>query len=516
MLAINIPADGLFMALQKEDDGALSEERCTRIVRDYLDRFLSADPDAVLINVCYRRCMTPSEVFDSFLYDVETDDNGIARRDASGNTIRRFSPMTDSVSPYFLSFLYCGRELMKRGIDVFQIATRYVHEVGKRVFLSVRMNDAHYAENPAINSSFSFQSNCAHTLNRAGQFFDFSQTAVQNYYYAYIEELVNTYHADGIELDWLRYPTALPEDLRGDLSILTNYMKRLRQMIRRHNPSAAIAVRVLAEEQQNLEFGLDAAGWVAEGLVDQLTVENSYVPANFEIPVAAWRESIAKKSAQPKPYCLLCGTDWAVACVKDYNIPMNPALVRGFVQECLDRGTDGIYLFNFFEEIHQRSLEFIQDTDGSSRLEDCFLARMQAANEPNALPRRHVHIGANRRRYPIALAARGCYSFGYTVKPPFERAKLVLGLERDADVAVRVNGRETDRLEASVIHKGFAYVPMERIEEMHSIHAITQAAPLVCTAELPIAANERVDITVELENKTDLPTRLLWIEFDLT
>ena len=515
MLAINIPADGIFMALQKEINGDFSEEHCTCIVQKYLDRFLSADPDTVLINVCYRRCLTPSAVFDSFLYDVETDENGIAKRDASGGTIRRLSPTTDEpVSPYFMSFLTCARELMGRGIDVFEIAVRYVHMAGKQVFLSVRMNDAHYAENPAINSSFSFQNNCAHTLERRGQFFDFSQTAVQNYYYAYIEELVKTYSVDGIELDWLRYPTVLPEEYRHDFSILLTYMKRLRRMIRECNPAARIAVRVLAEEEQNLAYGLDAAGWVAEGLVDQLTVENSYVPANFEIPVSAWRESIAQKSAHPQNYSLLCGTDWAVSCVKNYNLPMNPALVRGFVHECRDRGTDGIYLFNFFEEINGKSLELTDAEDGSPLLRDCFLARMHAANEPDVLPRSSVHIGANRLRYPIPLEANGRYTIDYTAKPPFASVRLILGLDSESGVAVRVNGRLMEEMERMEVLAGFSYVPASRVEELHAIHAITQAAPTVYAVQLPITPNERTKLTVEIENRADFPMYLLWVEFD--
>ena len=517
MLAINIPADGIFMALQKEINGDFSEEHCTCIVQKYLDRFLSADPDTVLINVCYRRCLTPSAVFDSFLYDVETGEDGIVKRDASGQTIRKLSPTTDApVSPYFMSFLHCARELMRRGIDVFEIATRYVRRAGKRVLLSVRMNDAHYAENPAINSSFSFQNGCEHTLDRRGQFFDFSQTAVQNYYCAYIEELVQTYDVDGIELDWLRYPTVLPEDRRGDPSILSAYMKRLHEVIRESNPDALVAVRVLAEEAQNLAYGLDAAGWVAEGLVDQLTVENSYVPANFEIPVAEWRASIAKKSACKPSYSLLCGTDWAVSCVKNYNVPMNPALVRGFVHECLARGTDGIYLFNFFEEINRKSLELTYGEDGSLLLRDCFLARMHAANEPDVLPRRSVHIGANRLRYPILLSQKGCYTFRYTVKPPFTRCQLVFGLDSDADVALRLNGRLLEGVEKMTVHSGFEYVPASRVEDLHSIHAITQAAPHVYAADLPIPSGERVECTVEIENKSDLLMHLLWIEFDLS
>ena len=514
MLAINIPADGFFMTLQKEANGDFSEENCTRIVHGYLDRFLSADPDVVLLNVCYRRCVTPSEVFDSFLYDVETDDEGFAKRDANGQTVRKLSPMTDSVSPYFMSFLYCARDLMKQGIDIFKIATRYVHGAGKRVFLSIRMNDAHYADNPAINSSFSFKNGCEHTIDRDGKFFDFSQPAVQNYYSAYLEELVNNYKADGVELDWLRYPTVLPEGLRGDLSILTEYMKKLRRIIRRSNPNASIAVRVLAEEQQNLEYGLDAAGWVADGLVDQLTVENSYVPANFEIPVSAWRESIAKKSAKPHPYCLLCGTDWAVSCVKNYNVPMNPELVRGFVHECRDRGTDGIYLFNFFEEINKRSLMLTCDENGKPHLEDCFYERMHAANNPDGLPRRCVNIGASTKRYPIAIEAGESYTFSRTVTPPFARCKLVIGTDLDADIDVSVNGCTLEKMQENEVYQGFEYVPVEHVEGMHAIHAITQAAPVVRSAYLPIEANKKSDVAVEIKNNTNSAVKLLWIEFD--
>ena len=127
-----------------------------------------------------------------------------------------------------------------------------------------------------------------------------------------------------------------------------------------------------------------------------------------------------------------------------------------------------------------------------------------------------MHIGANRLRYPILLSQKGCYTFRYTVKPPFARCQLVFGLDSDAGVALRLNGCLIEGVEKMTVHEGYEYVPASRVEDLHSIHAITQAAPHVYAADLPISSGERVECTVEIENKSDLLMHLLWIEFDLS
>ena len=77
-----------------------------------------------------------------------------------------------------------------------------------------------------------------------------------------------------------------------------------------------------------------------------------------------------------------------------------------------------------------------------------------------------------------------------------------------------MNGRETEIDAPMTVHEGFAYVPASCIEELHAIHALTQAAPTVRSTYLPIEANERAELTVEIANKGDLALKLLWIEFD--
>ena len=93
------------------------------------------------------------------------------------------------------------------------------------------MNVGHYTDNPAINSNFALKDDGIHTIDRNGVALDFSKKAVQNYFYQYIKELLQNYNIDGIELDWLRYPTVLPSEQRSDFNILNGYMKTIRQLL---------------------------------------------------------------------------------------------------------------------------------------------------------------------------------------------------------------------------------------------------------------------------------------------
>lgn len=512
MVAINIPADGFFLAIQKKANGDFSERNCERIISDYVDKFLEASPDVLLLNVCYRRALTPSEVFDSYLYDIETDENGFAVKNASGKSQKNFSPTTDGVSKYFMSFVTCARELMKNQIDIYKIAIRRIRKSGCRVFLSIRMNDGHYTDNPAINSSFAMKNGGAHTIDRDGAYLDFSQKAVQNYYFSYIEELVSTYAVDGIELDWLRFPPVLPKEKRTDFHILGSFMKEVRAFLDRHGKDVCLAVRLFATEEENLAEGFDAAVWIAEGSVDLLTVENFYIPTNFEIPIEAWRGSIDKRNKDRHAYRLLCGSDWAVSCVARYSIAITPALVRGFTETCLDRGADGVYLFNFFEENDTSSFELVVD-DRGAHLENCFLSRMKAAKMPQELPRRYVHIGNSNKRYPILLHKNESYAFEKRIAHPSPKCRIVIGCETKTDLSVLVNGHSVQSIHAEPIFEGFEFVPEDEIgKKNHFIYALTQAAPIVYSAALPMDLPNADKLFVEIRNSSCEAVKILWLE----
>ena len=385
-LALNIPADGLFLEIIRKAGEDYSKENCFRIMRDYIKKQLDAGVDIVFLNVCYRRSLIPSEVFDSYMYNIETDENGFAVRDKNGETIKTLSPVVDPETKYFRAFTTCARRLYQDGIDVFEFLVDEIKKSNAKVYFSLRMNDGHCTSNPSINSTFAMKNNGANTIDKNGVELDYSLKVVQNYFTEYIKELLNKYDVDGIELDWIRHPKILPESKRSDLSIMTNYMKNIRKLLDGKNKNLGLAVRVLTNEKDNITNGVDVSGWVADGCVNLVTIENFYIPTNFEMPISSWRESISKRNVNNNPYLLLCGSDWAVSCVPYYNFTMSPALVRGFANECLNKGADGVYLFNFFEDGADSSYELALDENNNAYLKNFFFERIKAGKEPNLLP----------------------------------------------------------------------------------------------------------------------------------
>ena len=505
MLAINIPADGLFLAILGNAQGDLSCENCTRIMEAYINRHLEAKPDIIFLNVSYRRCLTPSQVFDSYLYNIETDENGFAVRDENGETVKTFSPVLQNGTKYFQSFSDCARSLLLSGIDIYQTTVETIRRSGCKVFLSIRVNDLHFTDNPAINSGFATKDGGKHTIGKYGGSLDYSQAAVQTYFLEYIRELLNTYPVDGIELDYLRYPGLLPEKCRSDFSILNTYMKRVRTLLDAYNPALQIAVRVLCNESDNLRDGVDVAQWIADGTADILTISNFYIPTNYEPPVSQWRGSIRAKNRENRKYHLLCASDWAVSCLEGFDIPMTPSLVRAFASTCRYKGADGIYLFNFFEEDSASSWELLPN----GQLQTCFSQRILAANHPEDLPRRYIHIGDSNTRYPISLHSSETYRFSQHIETPFHACKLTVGCDVAAPLRLQVNAAEPLALTEDPVFKDFAYAPEKK---QLFIYAVSQAAPHVFSAYFPSTALQDTDFSIALQNPSDQPVNILWLE----
>ncbi len=512
MLAINLPADGLFLAIQNHANGNLSRENCKRIMEEYLDKILEAKPDVIMLNVCYRRSLVPSQVFDSYLYNIETDEKGFAVRDDKGETVKKVGPVGDASSKYFAVFFKCAHELIKNGIDIYEFAIEHIKKTNTRVFLSVRMNDEHFPDNRAINSSFAFKNGGEHTIDKDGRSLDYSQEAVRNYYFEYIKELVTNYKVDGVEMDWLRYPNVLPLSKANDLSILSDYMKKVRQLLDTYDKNLSLAVRILPTEEALIRGGFDVSGWISDGSVDILTIENFYIPTNYQLPVKEWRDSIDKRNKNGYPYKILCGSDWAVSCVSKYDLVMNPALVRGFAEASISSGADGVYLFNFFEEDDYSSFELITDENGA-HLRTCFSERIIAANQPNALPRRYVHIGCSNEIYPINLESGGVYSLNKTIKAKYKKCRLIIGCKQDLPFSVSVNGALASKFTKEPVYEGYEYLPKEEVKKKGLfIYSITQAAPCVISVDLTSAINGKENFEVQIKNSSKLENEIFWLE----
>ena len=186
-LVVNIAADGVQKAVIS--DTTLEPDAYKALAEQYVRTYLEGTSvGRILFNVCYKRTITDSNVFDSVLYNVALDEDGNALRDENGATIRSISPPaagTDMLNNY--------RELILRGIDVIEMLVNAAKQYGAEAWLSVRVNDHHFADDPGFNSILSYSRADEVGVNGSRMCLDYSHHTVRNYYKAYLLELAGRY-----------------------------------------------------------------------------------------------------------------------------------------------------------------------------------------------------------------------------------------------------------------------------------------------------------------------------------
>ncbi len=448
-MIIQIPCDMLALYVMQSGIkiSALTEKECTELTEAYLRPILINHPNAVYLNVCYRRSAVPSEVFSTFAHDIDIDCNGDAVLNNRGISIKRSVVYHDDinwVSPYHQALLTVYGTLLSKGIDLCRIAMNIIKAAGVTLFLSVRPSDNH----GWYGMGTEFLERNGLPINGRP---DFSRQCVRNYFLNYISELLRNYDPDGIEVDWLRKMPVVPNDLLGDYSIINDYMRTLRKTVSAYG-NKQLSVRVYATAQQNLENGMDVCSWIADGSIDSFTVENFYIPTNFEIPIDEWRQKIAERNKSSYPYKLYCGSDWAISCGLPFSHYMTPALVRGFSTSCLERGADDIYLFNLADCNRETTIMLDENTHS---LVNCSAARFTAATDPNHGSRRYVYISGCDHRYPIHIAPGESKSITIYTGKPASHYRLYLCSANNNAISVQINSHPMTPVEEEPLVPGF-------------------------------------------------------------
>lgn len=342
MLYVNIPADGLEAAVITSTE--LTEEEYRANTEAYLDRYLGDEVkgcvDRMLFNICYGRSMTDSDCFDSVAWDII--------RLPDGSAEKRTAPLqkeTEMLSRF--------RPLLLRGIDPFVTAIAYTREKGAGAWLSLRMNDHHFSKDPGFNSTMRLN-HPEFCVDENPGVYNYACPEVRKYWLDYISELAEKYAPDGIEMDFLRTMSILPEGT--DCSLMTGWVGEVRAALnaaeKRAGHTIGLSVRLYPEEKQNIEFGVDAAEWAALGYIESIVPEGWFIPTWYDIPVNEWKASVAAKNKAGHQVTVLAGSDWAVKCDSRENICrqmwITPSQLRGFAASAYQRGADGVYLFNHF------------------------------------------------------------------------------------------------------------------------------------------------------------------------
>jgi len=176
---------------------------------------------------------------------------------------------------------------------------------------------------------------------------DFEIPEVRDYLLAIIEDVLTRYDLDGIEIDYFRSPMFFAPNLDykpatpKQVNILTGFQRRVREAAygegaRRGRP-VLVATRVPMTVRKCRHVGIDIKTWLADDLLDVLTIGGGYVP--FTMPTRDLVDLGHRHDAPVYPTMSASGLRNRFRTIKAW---------RGAAANAWLNGADGIVLFNTF------------------------------------------------------------------------------------------------------------------------------------------------------------------------
>lgn len=195
---------------------------------------------------------------------------------------------------------------------------------------------------------------------------DYNIPAVRAYAYAQVQENLERFDVDGIELDWMRECYVINDSAyREETRLAINqFMRDVRKLLdyweieRGHEIKLAVRVPATIHVAEN--SALDAKTWSSERLVDLVTVTARWSSADTDMPIEEWVKAL-KTDTGNEDIQVAAGLELLFRsnpyyAAKAASIDVN----RGMAYSYLNRGADCIYLFNF---MYGRGGMSYRDTD---------------------------------------------------------------------------------------------------------------------------------------------------------
>jgi len=352
----------------------------------YIDDLARAGIGAFFSNVNAMRANYASKVW-------ETDWHGYDPAGPDDQPVLRHLP-TASIAPTRRR-LDSAKRLADLGVNFHQRALARCRHHGIGAWVSVRMNDVHdcMTEDTPLLSTFFKAQRAARQLRAphrdawwADRGLDWERADVQEHYFRFVCEQLETLDLDGLELDWMRFVFHFRpgRELAGGRAI-TAWMRRVRaecdKAEKRLGHRVMLGVRVPSRPETARRAGMDGVAWAREGLVDLVVPTPFWATSDFDLPMAEWRRLLDGTGAQ-----LAGGLE-----IRYQPVPNGPATMMSaehaaaLALTVLHGGADQVYLFNYFPSGHS----VVKDWGGRERF-DAVIGAMRSAAALAALPRRHA------------------------------------------------------------------------------------------------------------------------------
>jgi len=344
------------------------------------------------------------------------------------------------------------RDFILGGNDLIELSLKRAREKSIDFFLSWRMNECHGLDDPSCPGLSDFY--LSHPEYRIGDgnyycqklALSFAHPEVRDYQFGFIRELCGRYDIDGLELDFLRWPYYFPYsmNLAEKTAIMTDYVVRVRSLLNSKGRRLPLCVRIFGRNNLNLIAGLDVVEWVKRGLIDMINASPFYISSS-EMDIEWYRKAFPDLPLYAE---LTQSSDierhLELGC--ELSRKMTTELIRSAAYSYLDRGADGISLFNF---VYYREYTF----GNPSKLDKC---------EPNFAALRDLTDKKKLAKEPKHYFVGRCDYVGRTLPAQLVQLKLGGPLDIRIHIADDLASQTVREQFKSAILRVQASVPWER------------------------------------------------------
>ena len=510
------PITGLIF--NEDDTEFFSNRNPSTVTGKDIDRMVDFYADAgVKVFVCAvvgERTTYDSDVWESYWDDYDPDGPDDQPR------LRNILP--EELDEYRQTFdLFVAID--QQGVDYPARVIQQCRARGVAAWLGVRMNDCHGLESNRSPWPSKFMRSNPHLARvqyqkffRADYAMNHGSAEIRERYRAVIEEMLDRYDMDGLELDFCRQPLlfGIGQELEGG-KLLTQWMAEIHDLIKaaetRHGHPICLGVRVPSRPETCRNLGLDVMSWARHGWIDLVVASGCAMATStdFNTPMMLWRELLRPYGVslaggiEPSATSCHLGRGFGLKIEK-----LDPALLTGAAVSFLYGGADAVYLFNFFRQsMPSRHPSWTDETIGDTFAALNSLETLATRHRRHVVTYREITApGELLARQPIlepgevsfvdaALPARGKYGIFRLQtgpKPTGRKVRVILEFAQSQNsiIRIRVNGVLCDLEDRQKDGKRLYFdVPEEaRSDEAHVIEVYADGPPFTITwVEMDIA-----------------------------
>jgi hypothetical protein len=271
-------------------------------IERYLAAIAAGGIDTLLINPNTQVAWYPSRRLPHILQGYTRGDLDHARTIGAG-----LAGMTPTLAETYASTLVATLDLYldlaEAGVDWLAESARIARARGMSPWLSYRMNPTHFSSAPDSpvnapvfrdprNRLSGRTPDAAGSIHAAWIGLNYGRAEVRDYMAAMIQEGVQGYDYEGLELDWLRHPVCLETPAsQAHIDTITDWIAGLRALTRARHPDYRLTIRAPANLGYLRQTGLDLAELARRDLVDGFTFSNFW-QTPWELPIDELRREL--------------------------------------------------------------------------------------------------------------------------------------------------------------------------------------------------------------------------------